>query len=31
MFGEDALSKFTQAPIEMYVEDAEWFGGIKKS
>ena len=31
VLGEDALSKFTrQHPIEMYVEDAEGFGGDKE-
>ena len=31
ILGEDALSKFTrQHPIEMYVEDAEGFGGDKE-
>ena len=31
VLGEDALSKFTNAqPIEMYVEDAEGFGGDKE-
>ena len=31
IFNEDALSKFTrQHPIEMYVEDAEGFGGDKE-
>ena len=31
IFGEDALSKFNNAqPIEMYVEDAEGFGGDKE-
>ena len=31
VLGEDSLSKFTtQHPIEMYVEDAEGFGGDKE-
>ena len=31
VLGEDALSKFTNAqPIEMYIEDAEGFGGDKE-
>ena len=31
VLGEDALSKYTNAePIEMYVEDAEGFGGDKE-
>ena len=32
VLGEDALSKYTNAePIEMYVEDAEGFGGDKEN